>query len=681
MKKIYLLLAIAYMFLSGCVVSKQLYYMTDEVKNEQTRISDEELAEIYETYRDQPAYYLKYLKSVEYHGQNGFGAYWNKTIIRRRKYIIIDPESDAYTSITMPSSSIEDSMIVKLTYPDGTNDIYTTSDFFREESSFSIDTYKLAFPRVVRGTIVDFYSRNTYAIYYPDVEQEYALNLYVPCRDYTFQFAIPDWWSFDVKKMGDSRYLNFRKESFYSEKKTVYEYHKMDVEVLADEIYSPMEHEISDYFSIMFTRFICGPYQYNNARSWASIAHSIRSKCINNDSWFSRRVSKTTDSLMTDSMTDKEKIEAINDFIHENIEVTTKFDDKNFSEILKTREGDYFSVTGLMFTMLQEADLDPKYVLVHSNELGYLDYKLPSISQTPFPAVVVQKKKQTYVLFPWLKYLAVDEIPEMFRNEAAIVVPAYANRSIDPMYSELKRNKNYLDLDILFEKGDVYFVKLPEGRIDKDYSMENYNITINDDGTMNVEEEKIIKGRMAYALRNMLEEIEDEKLNKELNKLVTYYDGAVETESVEMLNKDEYKKPLVIKLKYKVSNLVSVFEDEILFQTSGLLSSTSLTKYKIESEKRKNPIEIDYDAGFRKNIVITYPETWTIETELKNIDYSNKFGQVIALYKQNGNTLEIDQDVVLKKSSEPKEEFKELLNVMGKQSKLQIPTIIFRNNS
>ncbi len=627
------------------------------------------------------AYYLKYSKSIEYYGQNGFGASWYKTVVRKRKYIILDPKSDAYTSITFITSNMKDSLMVKLTYPDGTTDLYDKDDFFKEESSYSVDTYKLAFPTVKRGTIVDFYSKATRWIPYPDLEQEYTMGLYVPCKDYTFKFAIPDWWQFDVKKMGDSRYLNFRKEAFPSEKKTVYVYHKKDVDVLADEMYSPMEHEISDYFSIMFTRFVAGGYQYSNMRDWHSIAMSIRNKWINNDSWFSNRLSKTTDSLTTEDMTDQEKIEAINDFIHENIKVSSDFDDKNFAQILKTRKGDYYSVTGLMFAMLKEVDFDPKYVLVHSNELGYLDFKIPSMSQIPFPAVIVQKSKKTYVLFPWLKYLAVDEIPEIFRNEAALVIPSHNSRIIDPYYSDLKRNKSYLDLDILFEKDNAYFVKLPEGRIDKDYSLENYEITINEDGTMDVEEEKIIKGTIAYSLRNLLEDIEDEEIEKELNRFVTYDDGAVEIESAEMIDRDDYKKPLVIKLKYKVSNLVSVFDDEILFQTSGLLASTSLTKYKIETEKRKNPIKISYDTGFRKNIVISYPESWTLETELKDINYSNKFGQVIALYKQNGNSLEVDQDVVLKKSSEPKEEFKELLNVMGKQSKLQIPTIIFRNNS
>ncbi len=55
MKKILLLLVIALVFLSGCIVSRQMYYMTDEVKDEKTKVTETELETIYDEYRDQPS--------------------------------------------------------------------------------------------------------------------------------------------------------------------------------------------------------------------------------------------------------------------------------------------------------------------------------------------------------------------------------------------------------------------------------------------------------------------------------------------------------------------------------------------------------------------------------------------------------------------------------------------------
>ena len=681
MKRIYLLIAIASMILSGCVTSKQMIYLSKDI-NQSTETGNINLEEIFEKHRDYPAYYLNYERSYEYSGSHSLVSeysHWYRTDICRKKYVIIDPDVDYFTSVSESMIFSDDTLLVKLTYPDETTEVFTKDDCFQAKSSLWATNYKLAFPRVVRGTIVEIYTKSRHAISYPDLQQDYGLYVSVPCKSLTFRFVIPDWWNIKVKKLGDNKYLKYKTEHSYDYKKDVYVYHKENIDSIEDEMFSPDISKLTESFNIMFTRFSCGKYNYYDSNHWKDFTSSIRSECINNDSWFSRRMKKTTDSLITESMTAKEKIEAINDFIHENIEVNAYEDGKNFAKILKTRKGNMFHVTGLMYAMLKEAGFKPQFLLVNSSDSGYLDYNFPSIRLVPYPAVDVHVGQTTYVLFPWLKYLAVDEIPENFRNQVALVVPEYRQSST---YSDATSgNKTNTILKLEKSIDGAKFVRLPEGRVDKDFSVENFNIILEEDGSMLVEERMIYKGSLAYSLRNLIENTDPEDLDDNLKSMLTYSDGLIDIKSMEILDKDDYKKPLVMKFKYKVNNLVSVFDDDILFQTSGLFSSTSLTKYKIDSEKRKNPIEIGFDVGFRKNITITYPKSWQLETKFKDMNYSNKFGEVTAIFKMYENKIEIYQDVLLKKSSEPKEEFGELLNVMGKRSRLNIPTIIFRNNS
>jgi hypothetical protein len=139
---------------------------------------------------------------------------------------------------------------------------------------------------------------------------------------------------------------------------------------------------------------------------------------------------------------------------------------------------------------------------------------------------------------------------------------------------------------------------------------------------------------------------------------------------------------LQIKLEYTIDNLVTVTPEEVIFQTGGLFSPSSTGgERKVDTSERRNPIRIYNDEQTNKNITVQYPASWQLSSTLADIQRSNDFGSVEGKYENSPGKLSIRQTRLLKQSSAPKEKFPELLELISRQSKLSIPTIIFKVNS
>lgn len=252
-----------------------------------------------------------------------------------------------------------------------------------------------------------------------------------------------------------------------------------------------------------------------------------------------------------------------------------------------------------------------------------------------------------------------DHVPEYFSEQTAMVIP-------DLLHVE------YYDYPEFAEFWDT-----PPGISEDNIITENYQIQIDEDGLMIVQEEKRMNGAVAYLYREMLVKKDKEELEEMMENILTYTDGDVNLKSHEIKNLEDYKKPLSITLEYEIDNLVMVTPEEVIFQTGGLFSPASIKKYKIDTDKRMNPIKIYFDQTYYKNIDITFPDNWTMQSQFEDINLENHFGSVDGKYSIEGNQFSVKQSRILKKSDEPKEKIMELLEISGKKSQIYISSIIF----
>jgi hypothetical protein len=264
--------------------------------------------------------------------------------------------------------------------------------------------------------------------------------------------------------------------------------------------------------------------------------------------------------------------------------------------------------------------------------------------------VIVDIDQAKYVVFPYIKYLAVNEIPPFLLGQIALVV----------------------------SDGDrARFTHIPEQTDQENRGTDNFTVTLADDGLITVDGRKEMTGLVAYELRDLLEDASDEEREELIRSYAAFEGASVNIVSYEIENEDDCKKPLVITMNYTIDNMLMVAPDEAVFQTGGLLSPATFEEGDIQVGERVNPIRISYDVNLRKKITVVFPEEWQLSTTLSGFFVENMFGSARATYAVEAGKMTIDQAWTVKKSSAPKEKINHLRELLSKDSDINVPSIVF----
>jgi hypothetical protein len=655
MKKLLPLFLLSFILMS-CVTSKRVAFLSTANLNKPDTLN---LAEYEKKYGDYDIVYLNIEQTYEHTGtKNNLGMYssnyWYFNVVNRSKYLVLNPDNEKYTtfSITLWEGAKIGNFFLKITSPEGKVKVYGKDDCKKETDSDNLTTYKFIYPDVRKGSIIEEgmeYSYDGFRGFAP-LKHEIPLQFKVPCEKYTFNYSYPDWWQVKRKKTSPTDTVTLQTVEDNDNHKKTFSYSATNIPAVEEEAYSPFYKEMANYLEFMVASFKMSSLNYKSASNWSELGDSYKDYAMNKDGFLSSMVSDTTEYLIKDCKTDYEKVDKIISYIQENIEVDSKYDDKSFKKILIKRKGDILSINGLAQSMLTKAGFKCDYLMIHTASEGYFDKDYISRSQFTIPAVRTWIDNKEYILLPYLEYLPMGFLPEDLQGQTILVI----------------NNNSPAKLEDI---GDV--------KLNDDTFEEKYNLTINDDGIINVNEEKWITGLFAYYLREKLETASKEDKDNFVIEVISYNEGNVNLSDYELLNEKDYKKPLIIKLKYSIDNLVTITPEEIILQTAGLFTPSPLEKKKFEEDKRHNPIRIYNNLVYSKEISIAYPPEWKIQTKLNDVDYKNEFGEVESRFDLSDGKIKAEQQQYLKKSSEPKEKFNELKEILGSNSKISIPAIVF----
>jgi len=367
---------------------------------------------------------------------------------------------------------------------------------------------------------------------------------------------------------------------------------------------------------------------------------------------FSNKAGGKTEELIEGVNDPLVKLDTIINFIQQNIIIADDLKDRKFGTVLKEGKGSVYEICGLAEAMLREAELETDYLLVHSAKSGFVDNNFISYDQFQIPAIRVKIDSSYYVVIPYYKYLPIDFLPEYLQEQPALIIS---------------------NNDLVHGK----FWNIPAGKMTNNNLEENYEIVISEDGLLTVRETKIAYGSFGYELRDYFDKRTEKEIEKDIREILTYTEGNIEIKKYDIVNKENYKMPLEIKIDYVINNLVTLTPEEILFNTGGLLSPSSKYKKRLDPKDRVNPIVIYYDQSFIKNIKINYPQKWVVSKKFENINFTNDFGENKADYSYSDGEVKVHQSTSIFKNTQPKEKIEELLKVTGSISDLDIPVIIF----
>lgn len=294
-----------------------------------------------------------------------------------------------------------------------------------------------------------------------------------------------------------------------------------------------------------------------------------------------------TKQLIADKKTDEDKINAIFNFVSQNIRYIAvllgphTYKPHLASEIFKKRYGDCKDKTILLLTMLKIAGIEGKPALVPANG-KYFDDTIPSLNVFNHIIAVVPFKDKYFWLDATNETASFDSPPFVLPTKVFLI-------NNDGSYSfittpELNNKKDYLRFDMKYNINN-------EGNADVDYTYEFF-------------------GKSAEGIRYSFKYSPPEQRKK------FFENRGIEVKELTLGSFTDTRTPFVIKISGTLKNLAQVLDDE----TMVLSNIFSMDTYRdiTASNDRKYPISLSQSGFAIESSTYKFPAGFKIKKLPKN---------------------------------------------------------------
>jgi len=623
----------------------------DQLKRERGRVE-----ELLRKHADHKGVFLNYEAVREHHVDRGSG-YWSQHDLISARWIVIDPKHKPLTEFDWVANKgfeIVQADVVVLP-PGGEPRRFTERDLVREKRRNKRTGYKLAYPAVTRGTLIEVHIE--YFCADPRNDGTLGVNFRLrkshPTERSVARFVFPSTWDVLIKltPAGKRPPVAIRTVGDKTEVSAV----RHDLPAQPAAIYAPYFQEDGEVLKF-YVRSARTPNMVRYiTRSWTDRAKNFVKYVVNNDAVFSSRVAQKTREVVDGIQAPLGRFKAIIQYVQHTIQEDEEWDDKDFARVLQTKRGSPYQITGLTHMMLREAGLDARFVLIHSAADGHFDEIFVSSSETDVAAVMARIDGKAHLALPWKRGLPAGVLPANLQGRKALKIT---------------------------DKGFDGFFTTPVTSADKDRRVDRFTVQLTPDGALRVSEVRSYHGLAAYEARRALEDLKPAELDKQLRKWLTYSEGEVKVTTAVVRHREALEQPLVIAYDYTIDNLVALAGDEAIMQTAGLLSPSTSHDKLDEEERRIRPLRSYRAHIYEREVDLRFPAGWTLTRAPKDATFENRLGQVTARYDAGQpGALRVRQVRKMKRFDLPPAAFKELVQLLGQRGALAVPTLVFRTGA
>ncbi len=613
-----------------------------------------------------PAVYLEKFRSLEILG-NGRSAI--PVEVHRRKYLIRRPANEQFSTFTIRYDSVSysiDSLFLTIWSPEGNPTMFGKEDLKVTRLDNDSVRYDLVYPDVQEGSVIE----EGYIVRAKESRWQFAPKEYLPLQysvpslKLDIRFVFPRQWDMKIKQVKPDTMYTYDTWIDSLTNGEVIAVSRTNVPGLADEVYSPNRLDLIDYFKCYAAEVTYKKYtgQLISASTSGNFLHfpnwtrfteywSIPAVDYRDMRKTGRKsvVQKLSAEIVDSTAPAMERIEKITEWAREKMKVATcrRCD---WEEMIEEGKAGVGYINEITRAMLFHSGLDTRAVFIHPKSLGYFDSTYINFDELVGPGIAVLTEADTVIVFPTVEELAPGVLPAGWEQAPALYAD-YAKRTV--------------------------IGTTPKGRSSESVRERSYDLTIKESGEIAIVETRSYKGLEAYYMRETLKDRSSSATLEIVENLLTYEEGEVSNLKYEISNLEDIREPLSMTIEYQIDNLVTVLPDEVLFQTGGLFSPTVEWKRKGEAGDRQNPIRIYREQELLQNITIRYPQNWKLHDEFSDVQASNRFGEIEVKYSRQAGEFHAEQRRHIRESSEPKEAIGELLEIVGPESGLQVPTMTF----
>lgn len=301
-----------------------------------------------------------------------------------------------------------------------------------------------------------------------------------------------------------------------------------------------------------------------------------------------------TKNMIADKKTDEDKINAIFNFVSQNIRYIAVIlgphthKPHQASDVFKKRYGDCKDKTVLLLTMLKIAGIEGKPALVPSNG-KYFDESIPSLNAFNHIITVVSLRDKYFWLDGTNETAAYDSPP--------FVLPT--------------------KVFLINDDGSYRFITTPALNDKKDYYHSDIKYNINKEGNADIDYKYEFFGKAAEAVRYSFKYSPPEQRKK------VFENRGIEVKELQLGSFTNTKEPFVIKLKGTLKNLAQVLDEE----TMVLSNIVAFDSYRdiTAAGNRQYPINLTQSMYAEESSSYRFPPGFKIKRLPHNYSFEKPF--------------------------------------------------------
>mgnify|MGYP001167393134 CR=1 FL=1 len=329
-------------------------------------------------------------------------------------------------------------------------------------------------------------------------------------------------------------------------------------------------------------------------------------------------IKTTTEEIIKDAKTEKEKAKAIFDFVQSKVQYVA-FEDgmggfipRDATAVLQKKYGDCKDMANLLNEMLHFANIESYIAWIGTRHNNYTYEKVP----TP----IVDNHM-----------IAVAKI-----NNEYVFLDATGQYTIFPSITPFIQGKQAL---LKIDEDNYKLISIPIISAEQNNTNGKILYTIKDTklvGTSSLNLNGFSKTEFVGKYKNNLQK--ENLVKNYLSQYITHFNAL----NIEIKNDDVSQKSLEIKNNFDVDKWIKKVDNQILFKP---ILFFPFSNFIVDEEKRSVPLNFEYNESYSFEYIITIPEGYKIEYMPDNFNLSNSLISSSITYSVNNNKIIVTQNL------------------------------------
>jgi hypothetical protein len=363
-------------------------------------------------------------------------------------------------------------------------------------------------------------------------------------------------------------------------------------------------------------------------------------------------IKSKTQELTSHAAGSQAKIQALSEFVQKYIRYVAieigigGFQPHPAADIYSNLYGDCKDKATLLSSMLREAGIDSYYIVVHTHR-GSVAPEFPT--PLTFNHVILAIKLPDDISPE--TYFATLQHPKLGR--LLIFDPTDTTTPVGALRGDLQDNNALL---VTGDGGDL--IRLPLLAPGLNRLLRSATLTLKPDGSLEGGIQEIRWGDHAGRLRDRLIDATAADRQKVMEELVSQYLGGVAFQQAEVLDLEDFSKPLVLRYRFVARNYAKTAGNLLLVRPRviGGARSSGL----LEGKERKNPVEFRSPSLESDLVDITLPPGYQVDELPPATTADCGFLEYKSNVKMEGNVLKYQRNYSVKSLLVPMDKLPEL---------------------